>query len=405
VSEAAPAELQAALASSLGALLADDDAFALQVVAGARVAVTRRGRRELLELDTDELEVALLEAGLDDGPLSFTLDGGATLAAARLADGRWALSITRRGLRPSSVAAMIESGLLPASEASRLMEAVLAGRSVLVGGPCRWGAQALVAALAEQAGQAMSGMVLADAGLGALPPAPPGSTIERTRLAASLGAAFILVDGLSRDEIEALDDEDVIVIGTTRISLAALEAHDGRELVVIGFAPDGAPELKAASPSASLLAPPTAAVPVMPAPAASARRVVAALTPAPAALRQPPAAVLEDGGDELPPLKPLPPGPPTEWAVPDDEGPGWELDDDGLPPAFDGFPGELGADDEDGGGGAAFESILKGNGEGNARPTFTPRPPVEHPQTRQLKTDPLGGMTLEPPGSNPRGDE
>ena len=138
----------------------------------------------------------------------------------------------------------------------------------------------------------------------------------------------------------------------------------------------------------------------------------AALRTTPSRARVPPDVVLDDPFEGLPPLEPLPPGPPNAWAStsPNDD-PGWELGNGNLhgePSDTNGARGERSAslpavqDGTEGGASSGFADMMN---QVRARPTFQPRPPAPHPLARKLQTDPFGGLTLEPPVGDGRASE
>lgn len=431
MSERASDDVEGAVGAALGALLSDADVFSIDLVEGGALEVERRGRRDHLPADVDPaLYEALRAAGAPDRLLELELEHGHQLTAAAGPSGL-VVHVEKALQEVPGIPTLLEEGMLSGEAAAGLMEAVLSGTSVLVGGPCRSGRERLAAALAGQAAHAFPVAALdpappSAAGPGApaaLSPVPwplevelegqPEGRLARATVARALGRVGLWARELTVVDARALVAlGDCVVIAAWPVSRAPADLPTNVLHVAVGFAPDGAPELKPSDdlelwmvPRAPVSSMSTALV--RPAAAAARGPAVRSVEDRPARDRPeaaaPSPAVLPA---ELPPLKPLAPGPPDGWAHADVEvSPGWELDDDGAPlaPVDPHEPRGLAAHlDEEGA--ARFEATLR---EVQRRPTFKPRPPQEHPQARQLRgEDPLAGLTLEPPpGGDPLDDD
>lgn len=409
------------LRAALGALLLDDDVGAIHLREGGEVSVTRRGRQERLPLTLPEGFFTSLRQCLGASvELHLEVDGhpGTVVLGAA---GAVLCALVKRPPREVSLDALVEETLLSAAEAARLVIDVLAGRSLLITGPARDAARRLTLAVGRALAEHALVMSL-DEDL-ALPwalPAPlPAATLPgRASAAARLGAEALLSTSMSLEHVELLAAAALPCVVVARVDIsnpaALLGAPKGGGLdvqrrlaahvVQVGRAPSGRPRVLAFTTETPSASAPTPAAgdegnspPARP-PVSAATPVTTWSTPAPPpAPFGGPALGIPRAGlgraavvdvDELPPLAPLPVAPPSTWAsTAHDDGPGWELGEPDTAPAA--------SSTGDAAGTTPFGAVLS---EVRARPSFVPRPPAPHPQTRALRGDPFGGLSLEPPG-------
>lgn len=395
------------LRGALGALLVDADVASVHASERGAVEVTRRGRRERLSVALpSEVFDALASLGARERGVTLSVDGHRLLAQPAAAD-RLVLYLEKRPPADARLSELVEEGVLPEDAAESVVAVARAGHGLVVVGTPRAATRRFAIAVARELAESAP-VVALDPGLEAdwLLPAPlvEGGVVERALAAERIGAEVLLAPSLSLDEAVALASARLSTSAVVMVRApsapaltAAFRASSSvgapladalaSQLCVLGRAPGGRPVLveqhvpegaplagPVASASAPAIAPAPLASPSSSAPPPALAAPSLGPPPSPPSARAP----LVIDPRELPPLPPLGSGPPAGWASssPDDD-PGWEL----------------------GGGGrtepSAFDDVLARVG---ARPTFTPRPPPVHPQTRALRQDPLGGLTLEPPG-------
>lgn len=418
------APLEAVLRAELSTLLDDHDVSAVRALFGAPLEVMRRGRRERLEaaLATalfEQLGEALARRTPDEGLLCAPLDRH-RVTLGRLPDGRPLLFVQKAPSLDVSLEDLEDECLLPAGLGAELLAVAAEGHGLVALGPAPVGADRLVAAIARALAERL-GVALAsegDASWASPLPAGGGGVVARFTLAAACGADAALAFALSLDEAAALAGAATGALRLVSVrcpSAAHLEAALAAraapvaglagQLCVLGYDAQGRPRL--VEYHAPQAATPREGAPREP-PREPAREPAREPPPArpdllSSAAALPPSSSVGDGAlspvpglrvplDGLPPLGPLPAGPPVAWAStsPEDD-PGWELSGPPPPGAGLGAASEPPAAD-----GGPFARVMA---EVRGRPTFTPRPPAPHPQARQLQDDPFGGLTFEPPGS------
>ncbi len=383
-------ELPRRLAEALAALLSDPDIDWIRGT-GRALRVSRRGQREALAAELDDDLVAALRERAHAGAADVALPDGYTLRAVCTPAGTVHFVAFCRP-RPRTMMELVEAGAVAGDVATALMNALLAGRPILISGPHRAGRGLLRGALWTEATQRAECTDL---------DGPDAWGPDRTRAlehAVALGVDMVFVRCRGPEAARWLRAGPVVVLdveGLDADTRRGLAAQFDAVWARCGHAPTGGLEValpdEGARPPAPVLAPVMLAPPVAgPAPAA------AALVPSRARPEPEPDA-------DLPPLVPLPEGPPSGWATDDDTaGPGWELSD-GPGPALPAEALDVPVDPSQGGGGGDFASALAAVKD---RPTFVPKRPAAHPQTRALREqsaapddapDPLGGLTLEPP--------
>ncbi|MFZ9890036.1 MAG: hypothetical protein ACO3JL_21270, partial [Myxococcota bacterium] len=380
--------------------------------------VSRRGRRERLPLSLNESLFSALRQWLGASvEESFPLDGhrGTVLLTT---EGGVLFALVKRPVHDVLLAALVEETLLSADEAHQLVAAILTGHSVFITGPAREAARRLSIALARALSEHAVVMNLDDNLFvpWALPAPLPGATsLERAHAAARIGVETVLSTSMSPEEALLFHDAALASVVIARVDVAtpaalmnassesefAARSSFAAQVVQVGRGPSGRPRahvVKAAPAATSWPALAPTLDPASPLPAQAAAAVTTR-SPSPGSLQTvgvPAFGQLRAGlgrtpvvdVDELPPLAPLPAAPPSAWASTDhDDGPGWELGDPDATPS-DRTEGGLATT-------STFGTVLS---EVRARPNFVPRPPAPHPQTRALRTDPFGGLSLEPPG-------
>jgi hypothetical protein len=386
--------LEAGLFELLGALVDDEGAVEVRaVVEGdkAQLTVTRAGRRERLEVPAPPLDVEAPSAlDLDELRVHLAPRGDAVHVYAR-----------RRAQAADPLRALVEEGALPPGFDEELLAAALAGHGLLAVGPARALRRRAVRALAAAASEVAHVLDLDE---------DEGPLRARAERAVALGAEVVSCE-VDLDELRraARAPLDVAWIASVRaptaealfaaLSSAAVTGH----VCVFGYTPDGTPRLvERHAPGAAVDAAPAVASPPPPASAAEPTRMIVEVDDPRSVAGLP---------DNLPPLPDLAEAPPDDWGAPDD-GPGWELADLGSVADGSGGDGpkvrELGSTPPtpaDARERTAFEKALAGAKA--PTPQFRPRPPSPHPKARELQApeeeeeDPLGGLTLEPPGAAP----
>jgi hypothetical protein len=406
--DVATEDLAHAAANAFGALLHDKDIATIDVVEGGLLEVSRRGRRERLQVLVEGPLFALLHEQLlgaaHAGPWRRRLPGGVVLTASLLVDGRTAVSVRRPAPTDVSLRHLVEEGVVPDGVDAELTAAVWQGQGVVVLGPARAAAQRLAVAVARSVGTQLRIVALgADVPAGAWPAPAVVDVVDRARTAAALGADVLFaLDVPAADAVRLVDAAlpvpMVLSLSVTAVELvhaalkgtplralagvAAVVAWDGEgraRLVELHGEPLGGAEaaptpLLAPSSSSSLtvpVAPTTSSRPPLPSPQA----FVPSPSPSPS-----PSPLPSFGVDDAPP---------AEWASEDiDDDPGWELGSlvegarTSSPPA------------------GSFDAALKAVA---TRPTFSPRAPAAHPQMASLRG--TGGLDLEPPGGPTGVDE
>jgi hypothetical protein len=359
--------------------------------------------------------------------MTFDVDGH-SLTAAPVGDEKIFLHLSMAPRGDVRLGDLVDEGLLPEVGAELVLGVAQAGNGLLVIGTARSAARRLAIAVARELADNAALMSIGGVNAEWLLPAPdvPGGVAARARTAVGLGAETLLAPPLSLNEVIMLAREQLpvpVIAAVDVASVAALNAAfataDGAvsvdsvasQVCVVGRSPVGravlleqhAPAVDTVSPSPSRS---TSTSSSSRAPVVERAREPDLVSPAPRAL--PPAGSTSRASRappvELPPVPPLTDGPPADWASSEaSEDPGWELGDaadgDGVV-AYDGRHD----DDAPAEPKSAFDNVLSGMKE---RPTFKPRPPDAHPQTRQLKEemlpegDPFGGLTFEPPEGGP----
>jgi hypothetical protein len=363
---------------ALGALLVDGDVSSARAVEGGALDVSRRSRREVLEgTALPALFLALRALGAGEGRVEVEVDGHRLLAGPH-AGGLVVAALEKAPPLDVRLEALVEEGLLPSDAAEVVLGLARAGHGLLVVGPAGAARRRLAAAVARALGDDAAVMALDPAAVAPwLLPAPLEDDVTTRALAgAAAGAELLFSSSLTLDDVRHLAAASLPLPCVAAVEVASATAlyaalRDGEldalasQVCVVGRGRTGRPALleQHAPPLAALTAPPPPAALFAPAPLVERSASRRPMDPS-----------------ELPPLSPLGAGPPAGWGEVEDEGPGWELDDDGGGPA----PAEP----------TAFDSILD---EVKRRPRFSPKQPAPHPQAQRLKSDPFGGLTLEPP--------
>jgi hypothetical protein len=432
------ARVQEEVLAAFGALLEDRDVGGAHALEGGALEVQRRGRRERLEAGVDDaLWQALRDAGAADGPIAIEV-GQHRVRAAPVSGAKILLHLEKAPAAHVRLIDLVDEGLVPEAGAQEVLRVAQAGNGLLVVGAARSAARRLVIAIARELAEHAPVMSLDDLHADWLLPTPqlPGGVAARARAAVDLGAEALLASRLSLPDAIMLAREQLpvpIVGAVDAAGYAALHAAFAKaegspsvdsvasQVCVVGRVSSGraalleqhAPDV--GGPPAAVGALTAGAGPLpgaQPAPQPSlgeprAREPDAVVTPA----ALPPASILSPSAPltqptELPPLPPLGDGPPAHWASQSEsEDPGWELGDAAGGDGVVAYEGAHGEEQQLSG----FAGVLN---KVKDRPTFKPRPPAAHPQTRQLQeemlpeSDPLGGLTLEPPGGTlPEPDE
>jgi hypothetical protein len=349
---------QAALDDAVGVLAADNDVIAIDLDEGRGIALTRRARREVLDVAVPE---ALFTRFSDEGAFTEThfaraLPSGDVVSAAILGDTR-RIHIEKNPNVPILMLSLFEEGLVDEESALRLMGAIQSGRHVVISGPCAGGRRRLAVALATECAPYLSVARLDARGPSSFLVVPLGDTLmARVQSAAHVGVELLLaVDIDSAPLLELLRSEPrVVVVASVSSPRAPLLDGVDAERATVGFSASGAARVETVRV-------PKEAAPVVESAARSAPLVGRSSTP-PQTITAP-----------YEPLPALAPGPPSGWASRGhDSEPGWELQSIDEPSPFD--------------------DVMKSVRE---RKTYTPRPPPLHPAASKLRGS--GGLTLEPP--------
>ena len=413
---------------SLQVFLSDRDVSEIRAQSSGGIQVVRRGRWERLQASLEpEIFEALerhahTQAGDGKRKNAGVIPVAIDLPCAEL---RWNERVSGQEIwchkHPPydvTVDELVDSGVVSATDAESVLSHAAGGGGCLVLGPARYHTDRWVIALANALGTqrwmacARPGAEIswADCSL-----APGQEWVEACRTQLLRGAEGLFTWGLSSAQFLQLCQARLGGLGIYGLRIASLEqllelldANDVRctsaatQACVLGHDASGNMKLAlhrfGAVPDNPLIhgrqdAPGVARelreVAPAQAPVVPNDPISAAPPSRPTSI---PDAVLDDPFEGLPPLEPLPPGPPNAWAsnAPNDD-PGWELGGGnpvGTPSgaaSTTGTPGESNT---------GFADVMN---QVRARPTFQPRPPDPHPLARKLQTDPFGGLTLEPP--------
>ncbi len=395
-----------AVRRALGALLVDNDVAAAHALERGPLDVTRRGRRERLGVALpDEVFTALRALGAGQRALELHVDGHRVRALPTAGD-KVLLYLEKRPTLDARLSALVEEGVVPPDAAVAVLATARAGHGLVVVGSAGVGARRLACAVAREVAESAPVFSLDD-GLAAdwLLPAPISSedanedVRARARRCVAAGAEVLFSLGLSLEDARALAGAELAVSVIAVVAAPNAPAYYAAlnrgpeggalnpdalatQLCVVGRAPFGRPVL--VEQHAPESAAPLAAAPVVeegfgarPGRVVEASEIVPVTMPAPSAPSPPRGIATPIADGDLPPLPPLGAPPPAAWASSSlDDDPGWEL-------------GEA-----RGAAASAFAGVMA---EVKTRPSFTPRPPPVHPQTRALRGDPFGGLTLEPP--------
>jgi hypothetical protein len=369
----ASASVCEAVAAGFGALLADRDVAEIGSLEGGSVDVLRRGRRERLDVILEGPLFALLrEAGAETDVLTLRLPSGDDLIAGPLADGRVALRVRKATpLESSALEQLIEEGVLHAGIDVELRAAVLEGAGVAVIGPARVARRRVLVAIVRSLSHRLSFFGVTDT-LSSLLPVPLAKgalVVDKARAAVALGCdALCALDISPREAIELVRAELgvplVVAVATPSMDALAAAFRDAKLSVsalagttaVIGHGPDGGSRL------VELHGPTRAADPVAAPP------------------------VARDAGTTA-----LPDAWASEHA---DDDPGWELvtAPDLSEPVH--APSEPQTAPRPG----SFDEALASK---RGKPSFAPRRAASG---QAMRTDPFGGLTLEPPPGGPVDD-
>lgn len=398
---AADEALAAAVDDAVGALVADKDVVDVAAVEGGLVEVVRRGKRERMQTLLEGPLFALVRERMGDPArtTSWRLKQRAVLTALPLVDGRVALRVQKAPPSDAQLAHLVEEGVVPGGVDGEFVAAVLEGGGVGFVGPARAAHRRVAVAVARALSPLVRVACLSDDPIaGCLPPVDVGvdggGAVARARAAVAAGADVVVALGVDVDDAVALCDAALpvpLIASIDVASVAALEARFGARktralfaiVAVVGFAPDGRPRLVELHGGVADAAPAVA----LAAPTSAAATTTAPSAPPPTPQAAPSTTTRAAPAAPLGEVPPLGDAPPADWASDDvDDDPGWELGSlaDPLKPAAPG----------------SFEAALQQQAK---RPVFTPRPPPAHPQTASLKG--TGGLTFEPPGGQPRGDD
>jgi hypothetical protein len=369
-----------------GALLRDPDVHAFSLTAGNELRVTRSGRLERMDIELEEAFTrALMSAFTSSSTQEYFLPGGHCLSGARTSAGQIVLHVQKKSASEIGMASLLGKEFLTEAEALTLMQDLQAGRGLLIVGPHRVGRQLLLRAVASEAASFSRVMSpFHDASQYESVPDETATLEERIAQAYALGADSLIGSEMTLDSLKAYRkihhglplvaslqcaSEDVV-----RQELS--EECAGIAFVTVGHQVGGAPVVYlsdgAVSDSSRDIEQPQRPIELQtPIEHGERAPMIGQGGPSMAAPVYDQSAPVVLGGheDELPPLKPLGPGPPTGWGLESPSDPGWELDSN-------------------------FAETLEAVAE---RPKFHPSPPPAHPQAHALQDKPFGGLTLEPP--------
>jgi len=353
----------AALEDVIGDLARDPDVTAIDLDEGRGVTVTRRARREHLDVVVPEgaFRAFAADGAFGAEPFRRGLASGDVVAAARLGETR-RIHVERSPKTTVHMLSLFEEGLLDEESALRLMGAIQSGRHVVIGGPCTGGKRRLAVALVSECAPYLSVARLDSRGPTPFLVAPRGDTLlARAQAAADVGIELLLaLDVETHELLELLRSEPrLVVVASVASPRAPVVEGVLAECATVGFSPAGAARVSATP------------IPVTPDPVVEAP-VRGALSARQTTSASPHAAPFE-------PLPALAPGPPSGWDSRAHEAePGWELQSSEEPSPFD--------------------DVMKAVRD---RKTYTPRPPPLHPAASKLRGS--GGLTLEPPSGDDDG--
>lgn len=446
------AEISAFWTETLDTFLCDRDLSEVRAFSSGQLDVVRRGQLERLQasLDDDVFErLSLWERAhsedkggvaakppfteAKEGVFAFDLPH-ASLRWIR-DNGEWMLWCQKHPPFDVQMDELTEAGMLTPAQAHAIFSHAAAGGGCIAIGPARHVADRWVVALAKALAAhrwLACGRRGADVPWASSLPTHDEDWLHAHRTQLRCGAEGFFAWGLSLDDFAKLCRARLGCLGIYGVRVASLQqlqeclaaegcSSDSAASQVCVFAHDaeGNARLVAHHLAADLRGALDAGVPTSGASAAAAPWVTQQKTPlSPLHAREPRVSAAElrtrtavphdvsmdDPFDGLPPLEPLPPGPPHGWASdsPDDD-PGWELGSGdvsfGKPDAPAPVPG-MDRGERDAASRSAsegphgFDAVMS---EVRARPTFTPRAPLPHPLAHKLQTDPFGGLTLEPP--------
>ena len=368
-------------------LLQDADVYSFTYCFSGQLVIDRGTRLERMSVDlSEDLRASLTTALGDSKSFQRELTPSSVLTVTRDTDGVLLAHLRKTTFEVPSFARLIEQGFLTQEQALTVMQSVQHGFDVVIVGPHQVGRHILLQALVHETRSlcrthVLDGLVAEDNADEQLE-----HVLDSIQHAARYGVGRVVASEIAVPFLMALADEypELPLLVSLRASALPtvqkrLDNHTERLiLVLVGSMPQGAPYV------ASIVKPgvvrnvpfglemsegiePARATSIIPSSPATEHEVA------------PPSPPMASQGffeadeaayhQDLPPLRPLPPGPPEGWGDGSPADPGWELD-------------------------SGFAEVLESVAN---RPKFQPPPPPVHPQTQSLKEKPLAGISLEPP--------
>lgn len=389
VTEELPISLREEVDVAWGALLRDPDVFAFSLMAKEVFIVIRRGRMERVPVQFEKSFLdGLKNIFSSSATKEMVLPDGHRLSGARSSDDELILHVEKQQQVHMGMSDLLDQEFLTEQEAVQLMSFLQEGKGVLVAGPHRVGRKMLLQALTAEAGSFFRLMdPFCQGDVVQSVPEKGAALQERIEQAYDLGADALVGYELSLTDLESLLSIPLVLPLIASVVAPSEEAirqlsepkMPPGEIAIVGHLPAGAPVLHLKSQVR------TERESAMTSPKGDEQMTVG-FEPGGGSLREaqsnahnaavdlPPGTAdprlfFQNAEEELPPLKPLAPGPPSGWGEEPSAELGWELDSK--------FAKTL----------AAVER----------RPKFHPSPPPAHPQAHSLKEKPFGGLTLEPP--------
>ena len=369
-------------------LLQDPDVFAFSYCGTGEMVITRGTHLERLQVSLDDELVRTLKDACEDGkPVELRLTPSSILSIRRDEKGDLITYLQKETFDLIPLPRLIQQGFMSQTDALTLLHSIQNGSDLAIVGPHQIGRRILLQALAHEAGSfCRPHLVAPDRLSGASPLENMEMFEEETQRASSFGATLLICPEMDVCTYASVADQYpelpllVSLRSPTVLSVQArLKEHQERiAFALVGALPQGAPclvrptgQTNGGYTQPAVLRGEDTTAPVNTGTQPSTTPAPPVLVPAPEPIvSQTEIPNMPDAlHQELPPLRPLPPGPPEGWGSESPADPGWELD-------------------------SGFSEVLESVAN---RPKFHPNPPPMHPQAQTLKEKPFGGISLEPP--------